>query len=201
MLDNRLRNKEMKRIVLASGSPRRKELLEQIGLDFEIIVSNEEENITSDIPSELVKELSLIKARSVFDKIEGDVVVIGADTVVSVNDKVLGKPANEQDAFLMIESIAGREHRVYTGVTVCIREDDNEKVITFAEGTKVFVQEMTSKNILDYIACGESMDKAGAYGIQGRFAAFIKGIEGDYNNVVGLPVGRLAMELRKQNII
>ena len=191
----------MKRIVLASGSPRRKDLLEQIGLEFEVIVSNEEEKITSDIPSEIVKELSLIKAESVFKKLSGDVVVIGADTVVSVNDRVLGKPANEQDAFLMLESIAGREHRVFTGVTICIREGQKEQKITFAEGTTVYVQEMTTQNILDYIACGESLDKAGAYGIQGRFAAYIKGIEGDYNNVVGLPVGRLAYELRKRNVI
>jgi septum formation protein len=191
----------MRRIVLASGSPRRKELLEQIGLEFEVIVSNEEEQVTSNIPSDIVKELSLLKAKSVFDKLSGDVVVIGADTVVSVNDSILGKPANEEGAFLMLESIAGREHRVFTGVTICIREKGHEEIVNYAEGTTVFVQDMTTQEILDYIACGESLDKAGAYGIQGRFAAFIKGIEGDYNNVVGLPVGSLAYELRKRNIL
>ncbi|MDD6572238.1 MAG: Maf family protein [Thermoflexaceae bacterium] len=189
----------MERIILASASPRRKELLSQVGMEYEIIISNIEEKVTSSIPEDVVEELSRQKAEDVFGKIPGDVIVIGADTVVSVDGKILGKPADEKEAFCMIQSLSGRCHSVFTGVTLCIRKDGQEEKITFSEETKVFVDEMTQEDIEHYIATGESMDKAGAYGIQGKFAAFVNGIEGDYNNVVGLPVGRICRELRKLN--
>lgn len=181
----------MKKIILASGSPRRRELLEQIGVKFEIHKAEGEEKITSSIPEEAVKELSLQKAKEVSGKYDGDV-VIGADTVVAVDGQILGKPADRADAVRMLRLLQGKEHQVITGVTVILKESG--KTVNFAEVTKVHVFPMTEEQIEQYIETGEPMDKAGAYGIQGKFAVYVSGIEGDYNNVVGLPVGRLYQE-------
>lgn len=188
----------MSRVILASGSPRRTELLTQVGIEHEIIVSSVEEKVTSNVPENVVKELSRQKAEDVFSKTVGDVLVIGADTVVAADNEILGKPANEEHAFLMLRNIAGRSHSVFTGVTLCFREGEKEEILTFAEETRVFVDSMTDEDIRDYIRTGDCLDKAGAYGIQGRFAAFVSGIEGDYNNVVGLPVGRICKVLRER---
>lgn len=182
----------MKKIVLASGSPRRKELLEQIGVTFEIIKAEGEEVITSAIPTEAVKELSGQKAREVAAKCDGTV-IIGADTVVAADGLILGKPKDREDAMRMLRILQGKEHEVITGVTVFLKEQ--KKTVQFAEVTKVHVFPMTEEQIEDYIESKEPMDKAGAYGIQGKFAAYVSGIEGDYNNVVGLPVGRLYQEV------
>ncbi len=187
------------RVILASGSPRRTQLLSQVGMKHEVVISRIEEKVTSKIPQEVVKELSRQKAEDVFGRIDGDVLVIGADTVVSADGRILGKPADEEEAFDMLRHIAGRAHSVFTGVTLCIRTDGRDEIRTFAEETKVFVDHMTDEEIYHYIQSGEPMDKAGAYGIQGKFAAFVNGIEGDYNNVVGLPVGRICRELRERN--
>lgn len=181
----------MKKIILASGSPRRRELLEQIGVKFEIHKAEGEEKITSSIPEEAVKELSLQKAKEVSGKYDGDV-IIGADTVVAVDGQILGKPADRADAVRMLRLLQGKEHQVITGVTVILKESG--KTVNFAEVTKVHVFPMTEEQIEQYIETGEPMDKAGAYGIQGKFAVYVSGIEGDYNNVVGLPVGRLYQE-------
>ncbi|MFI3208819.1 MAG: Maf family protein [Eubacteriales bacterium] len=193
----------MMRIILASGSPRRKELLEQIGLEFEVKVSSVEEEYDSEKPEEIVKELALIKALDIAqgseeDYIEGDCIVIGADTIVVKDDKVLGKPNTQEEAFLMLKSLQGASHMVYTGVAIIecregVDEEDGGVGFTFditnhAIGTKVYVMPMTDEEITKYIATGEPMDKAGAYGIQGRFSAYVEGIEGDYFNVMGLPV-------------
>ncbi|MCI8429130.1 MAG: septum formation inhibitor Maf [Lachnospiraceae bacterium] len=181
----------MKKIILASGSPRRRELLEQIGVKFEIHKAEGEEKITSSIPEEAVKELSLQKAKEVSGKYDGDV-IIGADTVVAVDGQILGKPADRADAVRMLRLLQGKEHQVITGVTVILKESG--KTVSFAEVTKVYIFPMTEEQIEQYIETGEPMDKAGAYGIQGKFAVYVSGIEGDYNNVVGLPVGRLYQE-------
>lgn len=187
----------MKKIILASGSPRRKELLEQIGAAFEIVKAEGEEVITTTIPTEAVKELSCQKAREVAAKCAGDV-IIGADTVVAADGQILGKPKDKEDAMRMLRLLQGKEHEVITGVTVLFKEQ--QKMIQFAEVTKVHVFPMTEEQIEDYIKSGEPMDKAGAYGIQGKFAAYVSGIEGDYNNVVGLPVGRLYQEVLKAGV-
>lgn len=189
MIDDR--ETKMKKIILASGSPRRKELLEQIGVSFEIIKAEGEEVLTTDIPAEAVRELSRQKAREVADRTDGDV-VIGADTVVAAEGRILGKPKDQEDAVRMLELLQGKEHEVLTGVTLILKESGRE--ICFAEETKVRVYPMTEGQIRAYVESGEPMDKAGAYGIQGRFAAYVSGIEGDYNTVVGLPVGRLYQE-------
>lgn len=199
-----------KRIILGSASPRRRELLAQIGVEFEVRVSNKEEIYTSDIPEEIVKELALMKAENVALEMEEenadgaadrrlrDTVVIGADTIVVLDDKILGKPADEKDAARMLRNLQGRCHEVYTGVAVIDCDSSGEKnTVVHAVGTKVYVNPMTEEEIGDYIATGEPMDKAGAYGIQGRFAAYIDRIEGDYYNVVGLPVSYVYGELMK----
>ncbi len=191
----------MSRIILASGSPRRSELLKQVGLDFEVNVSKADENIAIAEPKKMVKELSARKAKEVYERVKkkykSGLVVIGADTVVSVDGRILGKPKDRKEAYAMIESIAGREHEVYTGVTVIT----DKKTVTFASKTKVEVYKMTGAQIQAYVDTGDCDDKAGAYGIQGSFAAYIKGIRGDYNNVVGLPVGKLCNTLRKMNLM
>ncbi|MCI8822837.1 MAG: septum formation inhibitor Maf [Lachnospiraceae bacterium] len=182
----------MKKIVLASGSPRRSELLEQIGVVFEVHKAEGEEVITSTVPSEAVKELALQKAEEVAEKWQGDV-IIGADTVVAAEGQILGKPENREDALRMLRLLSGKEHEVITGVAVILRESG--KLVHFAETTKVRVYPMTGAQMERYADSGEPADKAGAYGIQGKFAAYVAGIEGDYNNVVGLPVGRLYQEV------
>ncbi len=182
----------MKKIVLASGSPRRSELLEQIGVVFEVHKAEGEEVITSTVPSEAVKELALQKAEEVAEKWQGDV-HIGADTVVAAEGQILGKPENREDALRMLRLLSGKEHEVITGVAVILRESG--KLVHFAETTKVRVYPMTGAQMERYADSGEPADKAGAYGIQGKFAAYVAGIEGDYNNVVGLPVGRLYQEV------
>ncbi len=182
----------MDKIILASASPRRKELLEQIGVTFEIVKAEGEEVITSAIPEEVVKKLSIQKAREVAKRCEGTV-IIGADTVVAAGGQILGKPKDPADAMRMLALLQGKEHQVITGVAVLLTESG--KVISFVETTTVHVFPMTRTQMEQYIASGEPMDKAGAYGIQGRFAAYVSGIEGDYNNVVGLPVGRLYQEV------
>ena len=209
----------MNRIILASGSPRRKELLEQIGLDFIVMTSEAAEHTDIRKPSEYVEYLSKVKAKAVCDKIQevikntgnhsadnpffnkewmndiknGSYVIIGADTIVSHNTHILTKPKDEKDAYRILKELSGDCHQVYTGVTLLYGNGSSK---SFSVKTDVYCYELTDKEIKDYISTGEPMDKAGAYGIQGRFAAFIKGIDGDYNNVVGLPVARVYQELK-----
>lgn len=190
-------------IVLASASPRRCELLKQIGMDFSVLPSQREEKITTACPKQAVQELSAQKAEDVFSRLSSQngrqappFLVIGADTIVVCDDRILGKPADEADACRMLSLLQGRSHQVYTGVTVITGEER----FTFYECTRVEFYPMSEQEIKAYAATKEPMDKAGAYGIQGRCAAYIKGIQGDYNNVVGLPAGRLYQELRKRNL-
>lgn len=193
----------MKRIILGSASPRRRELLEQIGVPFEIVTSGKDEIYHSTVPADIVKELAQMKAENVAEEIierEGrlsDTVVIGADTIVVRDGEILGKPADRENAFHMLKSLQGRAHQVYTGIAILDFDKNGEKnIISHAEKTEVFVCKMTDREIQKYVAAGESDDKAGAYGIQGRFAAFIERIEGDYFNVVGLPVAYVYSKLK-----
>lgn len=205
-----------KRIILGSASPRRRELLAQIGVDFEVRVSDKDEIYKSSIPEEIVKELSLMKAENVAsdllenavddhagstageEKAIKDTVIIGADTIVVLDDEILGKPSDEEDAVCMLTRLQGREHWVYTGVAVLDFGPDGEKsVINYPVGTKVYVNTMTEDEIRAYVATKDPLDKAGAYGIQGRFAAYIDRIDGDYYNVVGLPVSRVYRTLKE----
>lgn len=184
------------RVILASASPRRKELLAGLKPDFEILVSDVEEIVTQSDPAKVVEELSDQKASAVFEQTEGDVLVIGADTVVAQDGKILGKPADEEDAMGMLRSLQDREHNVFTGVTVYIRKGTEVIRKSFSECTGVKFYPMNDEEIREYVSTKEPMDKAGAYGIQGIGGRFVREIHGDYNNVVGLPVARLYQELR-----
>ncbi|MGN0276300.1 MAG: Maf family protein [Hominisplanchenecus sp.] len=184
------------KIILASASPRRRELLEQAGIPFEILIGSTQEKITKERPCDIVEELSLSKAQGVASAVAADAVVIGADTIVAKDQEILGKPKDAADAFRMLSMLQGDRHQVYTGVTLIVKKDGSSRVISFHERTDVFMAAMDEKEILDYIATGEPFDKAGAYGIQGRAGIFIEKIEGDYYNVVGLPISRLYRELK-----
>lgn len=188
---------KIERIVLASASPRRRELLEQIGIVPEICPSTIEEKITTTVPEEAVLELSRQKAEDVAKNQKAGSCVIGADTVVSVEGRILGKPSTHEEARHMITMLSGKKHQVFTGVTLIYCGKKGIKTRSFVEKTEVEVFPMTQMEIEDYASQTEPMDKAGAYGIQGKFAAFIKGIDGDYNNVVGLPVGCVYQEIKE----
>lgn len=198
------------KIILASASPRRRELLTQIGIAFEVRVSDVEEKVTTTVPCEVVQELSRQKAEAVFDTLEaaiaGDAakseangglnLVVGADTIVACDGMILGKPKDAEDAVRMLQLLSGRSHQVYTGVTFVYRAEQ-KKVHTFYEATTVHFAPMTEEEIQTYVDTGDALDKAGSYGIQGFCARYITGIDGDYNNVVGLPVCRVYQELKK----
>lgn len=194
------------KIILASASPRRRELLAQIGLEFEVRVSDVEEEVTATEPAKVVEELSCQKAKAVFGELIRErrmgEMVIGADTVVSVDGNILGKPANKKEAVRMLKMLSGRTHEVYTGVTVMyfnLFAKGGPVMLekSFHEKTEVTFFPMTDEEIAEYVATGDCLDKAGAYGIQGFCARYIQGIQGDYNNVVGLPVGRLYQEIKE----
>lgn len=188
------------RILLASASPRRRELLEQIGLPFEVVVSHVEESITETEPGKVVEQLSAQKAEAVAGSLgePEETLVIGADTVVAADHTILGKPADAAQAAEMLRLLSGRTHAVYTGVTLILRGASGETARkTFHERTEVSFYPMEEAEIRQYVATGDCMDKAGAYGIQGFCARYIRGINGDYNNVVGLPVGRLYQEIKE----
>ena len=194
------------KIYLASASPRRKDLLKQVGISFHVMPSTVEEKITKEKPDEVVEELSYQKAVDVCGRLmaekQEDFVVIGADTVVSAWGKILGKPADKEDAVRMLKDLQGVSHQVYTGVTIAWKNKDiSPMYATFSECTDVTMYTMTEEEIRQYVDSGEPMDKAGAYAIQGLCAAHIQGICGDYNNVVGLPVGRLCQELKKRGLL
>ena len=187
-----------KKIILGSASPRRRELLSQIGIEFTVRVSEKEEVYHSETPEEIVKELALMKAKNIAEEIKADTVIIGADTVVVLDQKILGKPEDEEDAFRMLKSLQGRPHEVYTGVAVLSRDREKGRLIrSHAVKTAVYVHEMTDDEIRSYIATGEPADKAGGYGIQGAFAKYIDRIDGDYYNVVGLPVSYVYQTLKE----
>lgn len=203
----------MGQIILASASPRRRELLEQIGLEFEVCPAKGEEIITKRIPDEAVEELASQKAREVAGMVKAygaahkelvtpqDIMVIGADTVVAYGGEILGKPTDEEDAFRMLSMLSGNTHMVYTGISIILLAASGKSgELTFHERTDVVMRRLDEPEIRRYIATGEPMDKAGAYGIQGKCAIYIDKIDGDYNNVVGLPVAAVYRELKKLGI-
>ncbi len=186
-------------LILASASPRRRELLHQIGMDPAVLPSGVEEVIEGRSPEETVKGLSRQKAEDVARQFHSGETILGADTVVVLDGKILGKPRSHEEAAEMIRALQGKTHEVMTGVTIIRAEDAGrqKETVTFAVRTEVRVAPMTEEEILLYAESDEPMDKAGAYGIQGPFAAFVEKINGDYANVVGLPVSAVYRELRK----
>lgn len=188
------------KIILASGSPRRKEILEQVGADFTIAVSDKEEKDLKGNPEGAAIRQAELKAEDVARQVLGNAVIIGADTIVVQDNRIFGKPADAAEAEEMLQTLQGRKHRVLTGVCVLIIEESViVKKLCFAEETEVEIITMDKRQVKAYISTGEPMDKAGAYGIQGRFAVYISQIRGDYYNVVGLPVSRIHQELLKEN--
>jgi len=187
--------------ILASASPRRKELLQTIGLEFKVVTSDADEGSVSSegVPVGIyVQELALIKAAAVAKSVlkNKKALIIAADTVVTLDGKVLGKPKDAQDAFNMLKSFSGREHEVYTGI--CLMRVSDGKTYCTSQSTKVYFKDLTDEQIRAYIATGEPMDKAGAYGIQGKGTVLVSKIDGDYNNVVGLGTSLLCEALKKE---
>ena len=188
-------------IILASGSPRRKELLTQGGIPFTVIKSDCDENSDIEEPAAFVEELSLRKAENVYEKV-GDTyadtfIILAADTIVAYEGEILGKPEDEKEALDMLGLLSDRTHQVFTGVTLLQVKNGKKKAITFSERTDVTFYPMTRIEMLNYINTKDPLDKAGSYGIQGPCAIHIKEIKGDYNNVVGLPLSRVYQELKK----
>ena len=193
---NRTQKEDIMELILASASPRRKELLEKIGLPFTIQPAKGEERITQKSPAAVVMELSRQKAEEIAAAQTGECIVIGADTIVAKGEEIMGKPKDAADAKRMLAGIADNCHQVYTGVTL-IRTGAHPQSVTFHEKTDVYLYPISDAELDAYIASGDPMDKAGAYGIQGNFAIHVKGIAGDYYNVVGLPIGRVYQELKR----
>ena len=192
----------MSKLILASASPRRKELLKNLGYAFSIEVCDLDENSDKTKPYELVMDLAQTKAKAIMDMHAGeDVIVIGADTVVANESEILGKPRDLEHAKEMISSLQGKTHQVYTGVCLYWNNEKINQNLTFYEKTDVEVYPMTTEEIEAYVATRECEDKAGSYAIQGLFSPYIKGISGDYNNVVGLPVARIYQEIRKLGLV
>ena len=189
-------------IILASASPRRSELLKQAGFSFTVVPSTIEETRTEVSPGQLVEDLAFQKANDVYETVKGnytdqDFMVIGADTIVYYDGEVLGKPADAQEAFDMLKLLSDRTHQVYTGLAIILRKENEKQVHLLHERTDVTFYPISDEELKDYIATGDPLDKAGAYGIQGTFAVHVKEIKGDYNNVVGLPIARLYQTLRQ----
>ncbi len=185
------------KLILASGSPRRKELLGKLQIPFEVIVSECDESLPADTPAESAAELLAVRKAAAVAKLHPDAVVIGADTTVILDDDILGKPQDEADCKRMLSMLSGRMHKVVTGVAVFW---DGHSA-SFADETQVQFYPLSNAEIEAYAASGEPYDKAGAYGIQGLGAMLVAGIHGDYYNVVGLPVARLARQLRSFHLI
>lgn len=188
-------------IFLASASPRRSELLTQAGFSFTVRPSHIQEIITEAAPDKIVEELALQKADNVYQTLrqEGrsdDFLVIGADTLVHYNGEILGKPQDEQEAFDLLKLLSDRTHQVLTGIAVIERSGGTKQIRIFHEQTDVTFYPIPDDELKAYIATGDCMDKAGAYGIQGSFAVHVREIHGDYNNVVGLPIAKLYQTLR-----
>lgn len=184
------------KIILASASPRRKELLTQIGVKFEIMISDKETDIDSSNPIKACEKQAMQKALDIEEKAalkyKEDYIIIAADTIVALEDTILGKPKDKEDARLMLERISGKKHKVYTAV--CVFNSRLKTHKSFVEETAVEVAELSKEDIDFYLSKDEAYDKAGAYAIQGLFSRYIVGIEGDYYNVMGLPVGRVYRE-------
>ncbi len=187
-------------IILASASPRRSELMKQAGLDFRVSVCNTDESYDEGLsPADIVTQLSLRKADAVFDKEmpEGDSVVVAADTIVVLGDEILGKPKDRADAVRMLKELSDNMHRVYTGTTLYYYVGGKVSVESFAECAEVYFRELDDSTINEYVDSWEPMDKAGAYGIQGKGAVLIDKIYGDYYTIVGLPIAKVYHSIKK----
>lgn len=181
-------------IILASGSPRRSDLMKQVGFEFKVSTCNTDESYDDSLsPAEIVMELSLRKADAVFDKEmpEKDTVVVAADTIVAMDNEILGKPKDRNDAIRMLTELSGKKHQVYTGVTLYYYVNGRVFIENFADCADVYFRELSQETITAYVDSWEPMDKAGAYGIQGLGAILVDKIDGDYYTIVGLPISKV----------
>ena len=185
----------MNKLILASNSPRRKEIFTLLGLEFSVAVSNNEPPISESLGAKSAFMSAKAKAEDIFKKYP-DATVVGADTVVAINDKLLGKPRSEQEAVEMLKALSGKKHEVITAVYVCspVKQDG------FTAKTEVEFYDLTDEEIFAYVKSGEPMDKAGAYGIQGKALRFVKGICGDYYNVVGFPAAEFVRFMEREGL-
>lgn len=197
----------MYQIILASDSPRRKEIMEIMGIPFRVLASNVKEETEEIIPERMVQALARLKTNAIKTQAveqtvrDRNIIIIGADTMVFYGGQALGKPVDEEDAAGMLRMLSGKVHEVYTGVSIhIIRHSAGEEDISFSVCTKVAVNPLTEEQIRQYIATGEPMDKAGAYGIQGKFGIYIKEIQGDYYNIVGFPIAEIYNVLLQHHI-
>ena len=180
------------RVILASGSPRRKELLKSITKDFDVIVSNSDESFQEGLTiEEQSKRIAHLKAKTVFDQIQGDRIVIGADTMVIKDGKIYGKPKDEQEAYQMLSNLQNAMNEVITGISVMVEKDGKQKEYNDYDIGKVYIGSMDEKEIQDWIDSGKAMDKAGAYAVQEEFRKFIEKIEGSHETIIGLPVHKI----------
>ena len=187
------------RIILASSSPRRLQLMAQADISCEIIVSNVDENIDGPAYKQ-VEELAMRKAAAVQANIVGEAIIIAADTLVSIDGHVLSKPVDKADAFAMLRALQGRKHTVYTGVAIIKTGSKGNMLCSFVDTADVYFRPLSNDEIKGYIATGEPFDKAGAYGVQGRGAVLVSRIEGDFYTVMGLPISRLCVELANMGV-
>ncbi|MDF2484155.1 MAG: hypothetical protein K0R46_323 [Herbinix sp.] len=197
----------MYQIILASESPRRKEIMETMGIPYRVIPSNVKEEVEETVPAQMVQALARLKTVAIKELVlqqadaDKDIIILGADTMVFYKEHALGKPKDEGDAARMLRMLSNDVHEVYTGVSIIVlRRDGEEENIGFDVCTKVVVNPLTEEQILDYIATGEPMDKAGAYAIQGKFGIYIKEIEGDYYNIVGFPIAEIYASMLRHGI-
>lgn len=194
----------MYKIILGSSSPRREEILRQVGIDFTIVPSMKEEITSKVLPKDIVEELAFNKAVDVAEGINETSIIIGADTMVAIDNEVLGKPKTKEEAFRMLSLLQGKDHQVYTGVGIIIKNIIEgvltERAIGFSQVSQVSVSSLSEEQIIAYINTKEPFDKAGGYGIQGKFGVHIEGITGEYNNIVGLPIAKIYRTLLKEGI-
>lgn len=189
----------MKTLVLASASPRRQALIQTYGIPVRVVASDVDESTPPDwSPQHAVEQLALRKARAVLADVRDDEIVVGSDTIVVLNNEILGKPKDESDAVRMITALQGKTHHVYSGIA-CIEKSSGQVLVDYRR-TAITMASLTDEQVRRYVASGEPMDKAGAYGIQGKAAAFITDMEGDYFSVVGLPVSALAKLLHQLGV-
>jgi len=195
-------NDENMKVILASGSPRRKELLEKLNVKFEIIVSDADETLNKNLViEEQVKQLAYKKAKSVFESIEGNKIVIGADTMVFKENIIYGKPKDKEDAIKMLKDLQGCMHKVITGFCVLVENNGEIKEYLDYEISEVYVKPMENEEILEWIEVGNPYDKAGGYAIQQEFMKFVEKINGNYENIVGLPISKLYDILKQIKIV
>lgn len=186
------------KVILASKSPRRKELMDLLDIDYKVIVSNADETLEEGLSSkEQSKRLGYIKAKAVFDETEGDRIVIGSDTMVLKNDKIYGKPKDKQDAINMLNDLKNSKHEVFTSVVILVQKGNEYKEYIDCDITNVYVSDITDEEIEDWIESGKAYDKAGAYAMQEKFGVFIDKIEGNYSTVIGLPINKVYKILKE----